>query len=145
MDRDIIDQKLESLHRALQRVSDKCPNTAEILAKDFDAQDIVALNLTRAVQISIDIGSHIISCTDSPTPSTMGQVFEILSRANIISVELAERMKKSVGFRNLAVHNYDAINWKIVYAIATQHLDDFKQFATAVVEIELSRKNHENR
>lgn len=133
MDRELINQKLESLRRALQRISDKCPETAEILANDFDAQDIVSLNLTRAVQLSVDIGSHLISCSDYPPPTTMGQVFEILSSTGIISVELAERMKNSVGFRNLAVHNYEAINWAIVFAIATQHLDDFKQFAMAVV------------
>jgi uncharacterized protein YutE (UPF0331/DUF86 family) len=133
MDRDLIEQKLESLRRALQRISDKCPESAEILSRDFDAQDIVSLNLTRCVQLSVDIGSHLISCADHPPPTTMGQVFDILSSTNIITIELAERMKKSVGFRNLAVHNYDLINWEIVYAIATQHLDDFKQFATAVV------------
>lgn len=136
MDRELIAQKLESLRRALQRVNEKCPASAEILARDFDAQDIVALNLTRAVQLSVDIGSHLIACTNYPPPGTMGQVFDVLSDAGFIAPELAERMQKAVGFRNLAVHNYEAINWAIVYAIATQHLDDFKQFAGAVVTIE---------
>ena len=133
MDRDLIEQKLESLRRALQLISDKCPESAEMLSRDFDAQDIVSLNLTRCVQLSVDIGSHLISCIDHHPPTTMGQVFDILSSTNIITIESAERMKKSVGFRNLAVHNYDLINWEIVYAIATKHLDDFKQFATAVL------------
>ncbi len=133
MDRDLIEQKLESLRRALQRINDKCPEPAEMLSRDFDAQDIVSLNLTRCVQLSVDIGSHLISCTAHPPPTTMGQVFDILSSTNIITNELAERIKKSVGFRNLTIHNYDLINWEIVYAIATKHLDDFKQFATAVV------------
>ena len=43
-------------------------------------------------------------------------------------------MKKAVGFRNLAVHNYDAINWAIVHAITTQRLDDFKLFAKVVAQ-----------
>jgi uncharacterized protein YutE (UPF0331/DUF86 family) len=135
MDRELINQKLESLRRALQRVSDKCPKSVKILASDFDAQDIVSLNLTRAVQLCIDIGSHLIACTDYPPPTTMGQVFEVMNKAGFIDAKLTERMKKAVGFRNLAVHNYDAINWAIVYAIATQHLDDFKAFARAVVAI----------
>lgn len=136
MDRELIEQKLESLRRALQRISDKCPDNAEILASDFDAQDIVALNLTRAVQLSVDIGSHLIACTDYPPPATMGQVFDVMASAGFISTELANRMKKAVGFRNIAVHNYDAINWVIVYAIATQHLDDFKAFAREVIKME---------
>jgi len=136
MDRALIDQKLESLRHALQRVSDKCPESVEVLASDFDAQDIVSLNLTRAVQLSIDIGSHLIACTDYPPPATMGQVFDVMNKAGFIEATLADRMKKAVGFRNLAVHNYDAINWAIVYAIATRHLDDFKAFARAVVAVE---------
>ncbi|MCK5665508.1 MAG: hypothetical protein KAI17_18605 [Thiotrichaceae bacterium] len=84
MDRELIEQKLESLRRALQRVNDKCPESAEILARDFDVQDIVALNLTRAVQLSVDIGSHLVACTDAPPPATMGLVFEVLVGSGII-------------------------------------------------------------
>ena len=65
----------------------------------------------------------------------MGQTFDILCEAGIISLDIASRMKKAVGFRNLAVHNYDAINWTIVYEIAQHHLQDFEEFAKAVVKL----------
>ena len=48
-------------------------------------------------------------------------------------IDLALRMKKAVGFRNLAVHNYEAINWAIVYAIARNHTADFQEFSRAVI------------
>ncbi|PZN85136.1 MAG: hypothetical protein DM484_01775 [Candidatus Methylumidiphilus alinenensis] len=35
--------------------------------------------------------------------------------------------------RNLAIHNYDAINWAIVYAIGRYRLTDFEDFAKAIV------------
>lgn len=38
-------------------------------------------------------------------------------------------MRKSVGFRNVMVHNYDEVNWEIVFAICKFHLNDFKEFA----------------
>ncbi len=41
-------------------------------------------------------------------------------------------MKKAVGFRNIAVHSYEAINWQIVHSIAKKHLVDFSEFAQAV-------------
>lgn len=41
--------------------------------------------------------------------------------------------RKAVGFRNLAVHSYDSIDWALVLSIATEHLDDFKAFAKAFV------------
>ncbi len=43
MDREVVEQKLESLRRCLQRVETKCPAEADTLAADFDLQDIVSL------------------------------------------------------------------------------------------------------
>ena len=63
----------------------------------------------------------------------MGQSFDLLATGGIISPDLAQRMKRAVGFRNIAVHNYEAINWHVVHAIATRQLDDFREFAEAVV------------
>jgi uncharacterized protein YutE (UPF0331/DUF86 family) len=133
MDNELIAQKLESLRRSLRRIEEKCPSSAEALAGDFDLQDIVAINLTRAIQLCVDIGAHLIANKDTPPPNTMGQTFDVLAKLGTIDLELAARMKKAVGFRNIAVHNYEAINWQIVHAIATNHLNDFKAFAQAIV------------
>lgn len=138
MDRIVVEQKLESLRRCLQRIETKCPALAETLATDFDLQDIVALNLSRAVQICVDIGAHLISGLDLPPPDTMGQTFDLLAQAGLIPVELARNLKKAVGFRNIAVHNYDAINWHIVHSIVKYHLADFSVFAK-VVALETDR------
>ena len=133
MDREVIEQKLESLRRCLQRIKEKCPPSADILARDLDAQDILSLNLSRAVQLCVDIGAHIVAGKNVPPPATMGQTFDVLAELGIISEELALRMKNAVGFRNIAVHNYDAINWQIVHAIATRHVGDFTDFARSVL------------
>jgi uncharacterized protein YutE (UPF0331/DUF86 family) len=137
MDREVIEQKLESLRRCLQRIQEKCPSSAETLARDLDMQDIVALNLTRAIQLCVDIGAHLIAGKDAHPPVTMGQTFDVLAELGVINTKLAIRMKKAVGFRNIAVHNYEAINWQIVHAIATSHLSDFKDFAQAVIQKEV--------
>jgi uncharacterized protein YutE (UPF0331/DUF86 family) len=133
MDREVIEQKLESVRRCLQRIKEKCPPSADILARDLDAQDILALNLSRAVQLCVDIGAHIVAGKNVPPPATMGQTFDVLAELGIISEELALRMKNAVGFRNIAVHNYEAINWQIVHAIATRHVGDFTDFARSVL------------
>jgi len=132
MDREVIQEKLESLRRCLERLQQKCPKQKEILHADLDLQDIIAVNLTRAVQTSVDIAAHIISATELETPATMSGLFTSLAELGMIDVQVAERMRKSVGFRNIAVHNYDEIDWDIVYNICTQHLDDFKRFAKAM-------------
>ena len=136
MDREIIAQKLESLRRCLQRIETKCPNDPSILISDIDLQDIISLNLSRAVLLCVDIGAHLISCMDLPPPNTMGQTFDQLEQSGLISADLATNLKKAIGFRNIAVHNYDAINWQIVYSIITNHLLDFTEFAKVASNLE---------
>ncbi|MDT8319518.1 MAG: DUF86 domain-containing protein [Xanthomonadales bacterium] len=114
MDQVIVAQKLESLRRCVQRVEDKTPSNVERLVEDPDIQDILVLNLTRAVQLCVDIGSHVISTSDTPAPTTMGDVFSALLKLGAITAPTCESLQKAVGFRNVTVHNYDVINWEIV-------------------------------
>lgn len=126
MDREVVEQKLESLRRCLQRIETKCPTDASTLVSDIDLQDIVSLNLSRAVQISVDIGAHLIAGMEVPPPDTMGQTFDLLAQEGLLNNELASSLKKAVGFRNIAVHNYESINWVIVYSIVKYHLQTFQ-------------------
>ena len=132
MDREVVEQKLESLRRCLRRIETKCPADAATLVADLDLQDIVSLNLSRAVQISVDIGAHLIAGMETPPPDTMGQTFDLLAQEGVLNVELASSLKKAVGFRNIAVHSYESINWSIVHSIVKYHLADFTEFAKVV-------------
>ena len=130
MDQQLVAQKLESLRRCIQRVESRLPDNLNALLADLDAQDIISLNLTRAVQLCVDIASHwLAEHPDATAPKTMAQAFEALAQSGVIDADLAARMRKSVGFRNVMAHNYDDINWAIVYAICTKHLGDFRTFA----------------
>ena len=132
MDRVVVRQKLESLRRCLARIRSKEPISLGRLQEDFDLQDIVSLNLTRAVQMAVDIGAHMVSAQTQAAPATMGETFDQLGRMGVISEALALKLKKSVGFRNVAVHNYNAVNWAIVFSILQDHLQDFDAFAKAI-------------
>lgn len=132
MDASVVEQKLESLRRCLHRIELKCPADPVQLESDFDLQDIVSLNLSRAVQLCVDVGAHLIVGMNTQPPDTMGQTFDILAREGVLSAELATSLKKAVGFRNIAVHSDNAINWHMVHRIAHDHLGDFTAFARVV-------------
>lgn len=133
MKNEIIHEKLESLRRCLGRVRERCPDSPEQLAADADAQDIVSLNLTRAVQLSVDIASHLLATRDSEAPATMGETFEKLGELGVIDAILVKRMRAAVGFRNIAVHSYREIDWNVTFAICGEHLSDFEAFGRAVI------------
>jgi uncharacterized protein YutE (UPF0331/DUF86 family) len=135
MDPDIVNAKLESLARCIRRIEDRCPDSLQGLSENIDAQDIVVLNLERAVQIAVDIGSHILLDFPVPSPDSMAGVFLALGKAQVIDDALATRLAKAAGFRNIAVHEYASIDWSIVYTIVTTRLDDFRDYARTIARL----------
>ena len=133
MDRCVIDDKLERLRRCIQRIEHKRPALLADLVADYDLQDILSVNLERAIQLCVDIAAHIIAAREISAPTTMAAAFESLQVLQVLSPELATSMKKAVGFRNIVVHNYQEIDWEIVFNICHHKLDDFRAFAQAIV------------
>jgi uncharacterized protein YutE (UPF0331/DUF86 family) len=131
-DPDLLRAKLASMGRCLQRIVDRCPPDVATLARDLDAQDIVSLNLERLVQLAIDAGLHILASRGASIPGTMRAVFPAMATGGILATDLADRLQRAVGFRNISVHQYDDLDWAIVHAIATDHLGDFRQFIGAI-------------
>lgn len=117
------------------RIETKCPDSVTQLQADLDLQDIVVLNLTRAIQLCVDIGAHLIAGSDEQAPSNMGDTFNILEKMKIISPAISSSMKKVVGFRNVAVHGYDKLDLEIVHGITSNRLEDFKRYAKAISAI----------
>lgn len=135
VDKNIIAEKLKSLERYLERIKFHTPLNADGLKSDLDKQDLICLNLQRAVQISVDIASHILSEKIHEQAATMSEVFLALSRKDILDESLAVSLAKSVGFRNIAVHEYNALDMDIVYSIITNELNCFYKFANTVLSI----------
>lgn len=132
MDWTLIEEKLESLRRCVVRVRDKTPDTLEALLSEVDLQDVLVLNLTRAVQLCVDIGSHLLSESGANAPATMAETFVSLEEMGVIGADTSRAMRQAVGFRNLAVHQYEGIDWQIVWEICHKGPDDLRRFCAEV-------------
>ena len=127
-------EKSDVVTRCLNRVKSKTPATKKELLADIDAQDIITLNLERAIQASVDIAAHIIAYTPLGTAPTMADSFLLLAKANIIDDDIAIRMQKAVGLRNLLVHEYQLINWDIVWSVLQYRIKDPMEFVQQVLQ-----------
>ena len=103
-----------------------------MLQTDIDRQDIIAINLERAIQLCVDIASILLADTDCRPPQTMSEGFRLLSEKSIIQNDIADQLVKAVGFRNLSVHAYDKIDWEIVYALLDNNVNDLRRFGTEI-------------
>ena len=135
MENDVLLSKIDSLQRCIKRIEEKRPENPKILIKDVDIQDIISINLERAIQISVDIALHIVADSNFESPKTMGESFAVLSDMKIIPKEIGERLRKGVGFRNISLHAYEKIDWDIVFSIIHNHLDDFREFVKSIMKI----------
>lgn len=135
MDKEVLITKLESLIRCIHRIKDQNISKLEELEQNIDKQEIIILNIQRAVQLCVDVGNHILLDYRTQTPTTMADTFKYLAENMLISKENAEQLSHAVGFRNIAVHQYENIDCKIVFSIITQHLDDFKTFAASIEKL----------
>ena len=130
----VIEAKLTSLRRCIVRLEGKRPETLEALEADIDLQDILAVNLERAVQLCVDIALHVIADSDNAAPPTMGDAFRALHRMDVLDSGTAEALVKAVGFRNVAVHLYSEIDLGIVFDVVTNRLDVFRDFARSILD-----------
>jgi uncharacterized protein YutE (UPF0331/DUF86 family) len=99
-----------------------------------DVEDIASLNLQRAIQAAIDLATHIISAEGYGTADSTAGVFTLLHQQGVIDADLATRLKRMVGFRNIAVHEYQTVNPAILESILDRHLGDLKALANQAIE-----------
>ncbi|CUW39972.1 conserved protein of unknown function [Magnetospirillum sp. XM-1] len=66
-------------------------------------------------------------------PATFATDFTLLAKAGWINDDLAEKLQRMVGFRNIAVHDYQALSLPITIAVIERHLGDFTTFSKAVL------------
>lgn len=128
VNQNILKAKISHIEKNSQRLAEKQNISLEEFKRNVDAQDIILHNLQLAIQGCIDIASHIISDEGWIVPDILIGLFDILMQHEIISLELSDRLKKMVGFRNIIVHEYGAIDLDKVHKIIRQDLDDIRLF-----------------
>lgn len=133
---DVILNKITTIERCVNRIHEVYEGNPENL-KDFTKQDSIILNIQRACEASIDLAMHIISERKLGVPKASREGFKLLQEAHIIDSSLAKTLMNMVGFRNIAVHDYQALKVDILEAILDKHIDDFKQFTKVVLQLEI--------
>lgn len=133
LDGDVILAKVAIIERCLTRI-DKVTGARSASLDDLDVQDIFVINLQRATQAAIDIANHLVAQQALGLPSTLKEGFTLLEKAGHIAPDLAERLRRMVGFRNVAVHDYRAIDVNILKAILQRGLQGLREFCHVVTQ-----------
>ena len=129
---DVLVNKLSTIVRCLKRIRDVYAEAGTNFANDYTRQDSVILNLQRACEASIDIANYLNKINKLGIPQSSRDSFQILTSAGLISPIVATNLKKMIGLRNIAVHDYKELNMDIVEAVINNHLVDFELFISEI-------------
>lgn len=132
MNRDVIINKCAVIERCVKRVVEEYGGSAASL-ENLTKQDSVMLNLLRACEAVIDLAMHLVAEQSLGVPQSSRDSIEMLRKHGIISPSTAQSMKNMIGFRNIAVHDYQALNLLIVQAIIERHLIDFRHYVEEIL------------
>ena len=132
---DVLINKSEIIARCIQRVNEEYESNPRHL-EDFRRQDSIILNLQRLCEASINIATHLIRKRRLGVPQSSKDAFSILEKAQIIPKELSQRLQAMVGFRNIAVHEYQSLNLTIVQVIVEKHMYDGLELVKIINQLE---------
>ena len=130
---DVLINKAATIERCVARAREEYAYDPNTFSQDFTRQDAAILNIQRACEAALDMGQHLIRREKLGIPQSARDVFTLLAQQGWIDSALAEGLKRMVGFRNIAVHNYQVLQLAITVAIIERHLDEFLEYTQALI------------
>ncbi len=131
---DVLINKAAAIERCIARAREEYQADPESFASNFTRQDAAILNIQRACEAALDMGQHLIRREKLGVPQSARDVFALLALAGWIDAALADALKRMVGFRNIAVHDYQSLQLPITVNIISRHLDEFLQYSATILK-----------
>ncbi len=125
-------RKIATIVRCIDRARSERSQAGDGFRQDFTRQDAAILNVTRACESAIDLANMLVRKQRLGVPGDARESFALLERGGLIAPELSNRMRRMIGFRNIAVHQYQELNLDIVETVIRDGLDDVLGFAETI-------------
>jgi uncharacterized protein YutE (UPF0331/DUF86 family) len=135
---DVLINKAATIERCVARAREEYHNNPQTFADDYTRQDAAILNIQRACEAALDMGQHLIRRDRLGVPQSARDVFTLLAESDFIDADLAGVLKRMVGFRNIAVHDYQSLQLPIIVSIIQRHLDDFLAYSKILIQRDAS-------
>jgi len=130
----VLYKRISGVREHLARLGTRQGLTLEQFLQEPDSQDVVLHNLQLAIQGCIDVGAHVIADEGWGVPASYREIFQILRKRGVLPPDLAERMARASGLRNILVHDYLDVDLPTAHAVYTQSVGDLQAFLGRIVE-----------
>lgn len=130
----VIENKISSVRKYLKILQRYKGYKKEEIEGNIDIRGAVERYLYLAVQSAIDLAEAVIAYKGFRKPTTMSEAFDILNEERLIPAKLTNELVKMVGFRNILTHDYEKLDYKIVYNVLQNGRKDIESFLKRIEE-----------
>src|SRR3989344_5920734 len=131
IEKEIVEKLLDQLNEYISDI-ENMNFTEDDLYKKRDIEHLLSHRLHIAVEICIDIANHIVSALEIPGRESASDVIMLLGTNNIVEEAFAEKFIEAPKLRNLLIHGYDNIDYRMLYKDYRNDLSDLKEFARQI-------------
>lgn len=137
LNKEFVKRKINLIGEDLVHLAEFSQYSFSEIASDYKKQAIIERLLERIIMRAIDINQHLIaelSNKDIVIPKDYKETFSGLVNLKIYSKEFADEISKSVGTRNILVHEYDKVDYTKVYFSVKDCLRDYHQYCQHILD-----------
>lgn len=128
----IVESKVSSIQKYLQILKGFRNYSQKQLEEDIYLKGSAERYLYLLTQSVLDLAESIIAFQDFRRPQTYSESFDILQEERLISLELTEKLVKMAKFRNIISHDYENLDFGIIYDVLQNHLQDIEEFLSVI-------------
>lgn len=143
LNREILMSRLSYIEDSLKSLGRFKGKSFKEFHKNPDNFRIAFYDLHRALEATMDIGSHILSRIPGARATSYKDIPLLLGKNKIIPLDFAENeLLQMAGYRNRIVHFYAEITEKELYKIIQDNLKDFEKFCRYINKLITNPKKY---
>jgi len=136
----VLARKAKVIERCIARTREEYALAEGLFLTNYSRQDAAILNIQRACEAALDMAQRVVSQQKWGVAETSKDLFGVLKRNGVINEKMMTTLSHMVGFRNLAVHDYEDLDMKIVESIIQNDAGDLLAFSELVLKQFFERK-----
>lgn len=131
---DVVLNKAGIIERCLNRIYEEYEDNPVNL-QNITRQDAIILNLQRACEAAIGLAMHIVAENGLGIPQYSRDAFQLMEQGGLMEASLSARLKAMVGFCNIAIHDYQAMDLTILQKVVENNLGDLMEFGRLTIKL----------
>jgi uncharacterized protein YutE (UPF0331/DUF86 family) len=139
LNKDFVYRKISLMQDDLTKLSELAKFSFSEIVEDFYKQNTLERLLEKIIIRAVDINQHLLlelATKDTNAPKNYKETFTELAKINVYPKEFSENISKSVGTRNILVHEYDdeEVNYNKIYDSVSDCLKDYHQYCNYILK-----------